>query len=135
MLYMGRTTYMMDAFGVKTDKEFVNTLEDIIHKWGAMHMLISNGAKSAVSKKALDPLRALFIKDWHLEPHNQQQNFLERHYRTVKTKVNTILNWMGALAYTWLLCLLYIVYLLNHMAHALLDWHTPLELSMASPRH
>ena len=33
----------------------------------------------------------------------------------------------GSPAYTWLLALLYVCFLLNHTASAVLDWRTPLE--------
>jgi hypothetical protein len=38
--FVARTSLIADVYGVKTDKEFVNILEDNIHKWGAMDKLI-----------------------------------------------------------------------------------------------
>ena len=95
-------------YGIKTDKEFVNTLKDIVRKRGAIDKLISDRAKTEVSSWVQDILRALFINDWQSEPHQHQQNFAERHYSTIKTKVTNIMNRVGAPAYTWLLCLMYI---------------------------
>jgi hypothetical protein len=43
-LFIGRKSLVADAYGVKTDKEFVNTLEDNIRERGAMDKLISDCA-------------------------------------------------------------------------------------------
>ena len=40
-LFIGRNPLVSDAYGVKSDKEFVNTLEDNIRYRGAMDKLIS----------------------------------------------------------------------------------------------
>ena len=101
---------------MKTDKEFINTLEDNVRKKEAMDKLNSDRAKTEISSHVQDILRALFINDWQSEPHQHQQNF-ERHYNTIKTKVNNIMNRVGAPTYTWLLYLMYIHFLFNHMAN------------------
>ena len=93
-----------------------------------MDKLISDQAQSEVSNRVKDILRALFINDWQSEPHKQQQNFAEQQYSTIKAKVNNIMNCVGAPAYTWLLCLMYVCFLFNHMAVASLGWRTPIEL-------
>ena len=118
---------MTDAYGMKSDKQFVNTLEDNIRKRGAMDKLVSDRAQVEISKRALDILRAMVIEDWQSEPHYQHQNFAERRYNTVKTSVNKLLDRTGAPAYTWLLALIYVCFVLNHTATASLDWRTPLE--------
>jgi hypothetical protein len=40
----------VDVYGLKTDKEFVNTLEDNIQEWGAIDKLISHCAKAEMSE-------------------------------------------------------------------------------------
>ena len=65
-----------------------------------MDKLISARAKTGTSNRVQEILRALFIDDWQSEPHQYQQNFAERHYNTIKTKVNNLMNRVGALAYT-----------------------------------
>jgi hypothetical protein len=40
-----------DVYGLKTDKEFVNTLEDNIQEWGTMDKLISDCAKAETSER------------------------------------------------------------------------------------
>jgi hypothetical protein len=114
VLFTGTETHVTDIYGIKNDKEFVNTLEDNIRQRGAPTKLISDRAQVEISKKVLDILRTLCISDKQSEPHQQQQNPAERRYQTVKTTANRILDRSGAPAYTWLLCLQYTCYLLNH---------------------
>ena len=56
-----RKTLVTDVYGMKTDKEFVNTLEDTIRKRGAMDKLISDRAQVEIAKKAHDIMRAYVI--------------------------------------------------------------------------
>ena len=114
VLFVGLDSSVTDAYGVKTDKQFVNTLEDNIRERGAPTQLISDRAQTEIGKKVKDILRALFISSWQSEPHQQQQNPAERRIQTVKTMLNRIMDRTGAPAFTWLLCLLYVCFLLNH---------------------
>jgi hypothetical protein len=99
---------------MKTDKQFVNTLEDNIRCRGAPTKLISNSAKVEISQKVKDILHALCISDWQSEPHQQQQNPAEHQYQTIKSVTNTILDYTGSPAFLWLLCLMYVCFLLNN---------------------
>ena len=114
VLFTGYDTQVTDIYGIKTDRQFVNTLEDNIRQRGAPNKLISDRAQVEISNKVLGILRALVIGDWQSEPHQQQQNPAERRYQTVKQAANRILDRTGAPANTWLLCLQYVCYLLNH---------------------
>ena len=102
-LYVGRKTLVADAYPVKLDSQFINTLEDQIRERGAMDLLISDSAKSEISKKVKDLLRAYCIKDYQSESQHQHQNFAENRYGTIKCWVNTIMNRTGAHPSTWLL--------------------------------
>lgn len=126
--FVGRDSLVCDIYGMKTDKEFVNTLQDNIRRRGAMDKLISDRAKSEISARVLDILRALMIKDWQSEPYHQHQNFAERRYGTIKSKTNVVLNRTGAPASTWLLCIQYVCILFNHLATESLDWRTPMQV-------
>ena len=44
-LFCGRDTLVCDAYGIKSTKQFINTLSDNIRKRGAMDTLISDGGK------------------------------------------------------------------------------------------
>ena len=54
---------------MKTDKEFVNTLEDNVKKREAIDKLISDRTKTETSNRIQEILRALFIDIWQSEPH------------------------------------------------------------------
>jgi hypothetical protein len=104
-----------DVYGLKTDKAYVNTLEDNIRKRGAMDKLISDCAKAEMSERVKRILRALCISaSWHSEPYHENQNFAENRYATVKATTNRVLILSGAPADTWLLVLMYACLLLNH---------------------
>jgi hypothetical protein len=114
VVFVGTRTLTTDVYGVKTDKQFVNTLDDNIRERGAPNKLISDRAQVEISKKVQDILRTLFISAWQSEPHQQQQNPAERRIQMLKTTSNRVMDCTGAPASTWLLCLLYVCYLLNH---------------------
>ena len=74
----------------------------------------------------MDILGAYHISNWHSEPYHQNQNPAESRYRTIKSWTNTVMNRSGAPANCWLLCLIYVCYLLNHIACTALDGKIPL---------
>ena len=91
-----------------------------------MDKLLSDSAKTEISNKVMDILRAYHISNWHSEPYLQNQNPAEWRYRTIKSWTNTVMNRSGAPANCWLLCLIYVCYLLNHIACTALDGKIPL---------
>jgi len=111
LFFVGCNSMVCDIYGIKTDKQFVNTLEDHICEHGAPYKIISDRAQVEISENVQDILCTLFIGSWQSEPHQQHQNPAECRIQTVKTTANTILDCSGAPA---LLCLLYICFLLNH---------------------
>ena len=111
---MGTDTQVTDVYGIKLDKQFVNTLEDNITYRGAPHKLISDSAQVIIGNKVQDILCTLCITSWQSEPYQQQQNPAERHYQPIKRAAKRVLDCTGAPSYTWLLCLEYVCFLLNH---------------------
>jgi hypothetical protein len=99
---------------MKSDKQFVNTFEDIICCRGAPTKLISDCAQVEISNKVKDILWSLCISDWKSVPHQQHQNPCERRYQTVKMMTNTVLDHTCSPAYLWLLCLQYVAFILNN---------------------
>lgn len=128
VFFVGRSTKYASAYSVKTDSQFINTLEDEIRKHGAMDKLISDRAQVEISKKVQDLLRALFVDDWQSEPYHQNQNYAERFYQEIKHMVNTILNRTGAPGSVWFLCLLYCIFIHNRLARKSLHNETPFKL-------
>ena len=74
-VFVGRKSLVIDVHGMGTSKEFVNTLEDVMRKRGAMDKLISDSTAVETSDRVKDILRALIINDWQSEANCQHQNF------------------------------------------------------------
>jgi hypothetical protein len=55
---------MTDVYGMTTDKQFSNTVEDNIRERGASTKLISDRAQVEISKKVQAILRTLFVGVW-----------------------------------------------------------------------
>ena len=82
--YCGTSSLVCDVFGMKMDKQFVNTFEDIIRKRGAMDKLISDNAQVEVSGKAKDVFRAYVIGNWHSEPTNSSRTMQDANTSMLK---------------------------------------------------
>ena len=113
-------------YGRKTDAEFAGLLEENIRERGAMDCLISDSAKAEISAKVVDILRMYKCGNYMSEPEHQHQNFAENRIRTLKDTSNRIMDRTGAPGYTWLLCLMYVASLLNHLSNSTLDDLPPL---------
>ena len=125
--FCGRDTLVCDAYGIKSTKQFINTLSDNIRKRGAMDTLISDGGKYEISKRVTDLLRSLFIEDYQSEPYHQHQNKAENRFGLAKRYTNTVMNTSGCPACCWLLCLQYICVVLNHLASPTLQGICPVQ--------
>jgi hypothetical protein len=112
-IFVSTETLVTDVYGMKTEKRFVNTLEDNICKRGAMSPLLSDRVQVEICAHVVGILRALHICQWQSEPHQQHQNPCERRYLTLETMTNTLLDRSGSPGSTWLLCLMYFAVLLN----------------------
>ena len=126
--FVGKESMVCDVYGLKSQKQFVNTLQDNIRRRGAMNRLISDRAKVEISDKVMDILRNLIIGDWQSEPYFQHQNPAERQYRDVKRMTNTLLDRSGCPASCWLLALMYVCFILNLTACAAINYAIPLTV-------
>ena len=125
--FCGRDTLVCDAYGIKSTKQFINTLSDNIRQRGTMDTLISDGGKYEISKRVTDLLRSLFIQDYQSEPYHQHQNKAENRFGLAKRYTNTVMNTSGCPACCWLLCLQYICVVLNHLASPTLQGICPVQ--------
>ena len=125
--FCGHDTLVCDAYGIKSTKQFINTLSDNIRKWGAMDTLISDGGKYDISKGVTDFLHSLFIQDYQSESYHQAQNKTETCFGPAKQYTNTVMNTTGYLACCWLLCLQYIFVVLHHLASPTLQGICPVQ--------
>ena len=126
--FVGVDSLVCDAHGMKTDKQFLRTLQDTVRQRGAPNKLISDSAKAETSQAVKDYLRWLVIGDWQSQPHCQNQNPAERRYQDVKRMANTLLDRTGAPSNCWLLALQYACFVFNHTAVPSLNWLTPLQV-------
>jgi septum formation inhibitor MinC len=124
-IFVGRESLIADVYDLKTDKEFVNTLEDNIRERGAMSKLISDCATAEMSEQVKQILHALAISAWYSEPYHENKIFAENRYATIKASTNRVIKFSGAPANTWLLAMLYVCLLMNHLASAALGWKAP----------
>ena len=125
--FCGHDTLVCDAYGIKSNKQFINTLSDNISKWGAMDTLISDGGKYDISKGVIELLHSLFIQDYQSESYHQDQNKAENCFGPAKHYTNTVMNTSGCLACCWLLCLQYICVVLHHLASPTLQGICPVQ--------
>ena len=130
---VGRDSLVTDVYHLKSGKQFVNRLEDNIRRRGPMEKLLSDSAKTEISKKVMDILRGYPISNWCSEPYHQNQNPAEWRYRKIKSWTNTVMNRSGAPANCWLFCMIYVCYILNHIACGALNGSIPLLVYMESP--
>ena len=80
---------------------------------GAMDVLISSNACTATSQKVKDILCMYQIKSCTSEPHHQHQNYAKCCFRHIKDVTNHVLTFTRAPSNLWLLCLMYVVYILT----------------------
>jgi len=113
-IYFGTTSHVGHAYGMTREKEFINTLQDCVNEHGAPNRLLTDLAQVENSERVIQYLRVLQILRWFSEAFKQFQNPAERYIQSLKTRVNFIMDRVGCPEDVWLLCVLYVVYLLNH---------------------
>jgi hypothetical protein len=126
-LYVGKDSSKTVVYPMHNESEMATTLEDLIRRHGAPNSLFSDNARAQCGKRVLDILRIYAIKDFQCEPHQQHQNFAERKIGDTKRLTDSIMDRTGTPAKLWLLCLFYVVFLMNHLASPSLDGLTPIE--------
>ena len=130
--FEGRESHVMDAYPIRSEKQAPKVTEDNIRQRGAPTKLISDNAKSNVSQRMKDLLRLFHIQDYQSEPHNQQQNFAENGIGKAKNVTNRVMDRTGCPASYWLLCLLWVITVMNYTAAPSLDWKIPLTVLTGS---
>jgi hypothetical protein len=126
-IHAGKQSSRLVACGMISESQMPNALEDLICKHGAPNCLFSDNAKVQIGACVRGVLRLYKIKDFQCETEHQNQNFAERKVGDVKCLSSAIMDRAGTPAAFWLLCLFYMVFLLNHMSSEALGGITPLE--------
>ena len=66
--FVGKDTLVCDGYGIKSQRQFINTLHDTIKTRGAINTIIADGGKYEIFKKVADLLRSLLIKNMNQNP-------------------------------------------------------------------
>ena len=72
-------------------------------------------------------LRAYGVGSKQYKAHKQNQNPAERHIQETKGTTFTVLDRSVAPRWSWLLCMAYVVSILNCISHSSLSWRTTQE--------
>ena len=124
-LFVGTKSKLTKVFGMRTESEGVDALEDFICENGALHALHNDNSKMQTGLSFKKILRKYNIKSENTEPHHPNQNPAEQRIQDVKCTSLKILNWTGVPGFLWFFCMLYTVMLLNFTALESLGWIMP----------
>jgi hypothetical protein len=94
---------------------------------GTPNCLISDNSKVQIRAKVHSLLGYSTIKDHQSEPYYQNQNYAERRIQEIKRFCNTIMDRTGTPPEMWLLCLMFVVFLMNQLSTESLGGITPIE--------
>ena len=117
---------------MKSENQIPATIQEFLRKRGAPNNLKSDNAKAVYGETMQEILRQYHIGIMYSEPHQQNQNQCERKIQDIKADVRRCMDRTGTPAKFWLLCLLYTVFLHNHLSHPSLDGKTPLHVALGS---
>ena len=117
-IYGGLDSELLSGHPMSSESSLPDMLCDFIREYGAMEGLKSDNAKSETSFAMKDIFRMYTIKDQQSEPHYQHQNPIKQHIQDLKRMVHGIMDRVGCPAPYWLLCILYVIGLLNVLANS-----------------
>ena len=81
---MGKRSGLTEVFGMTTESQFADTLQDFIRKWGAPDILMSDNARSETSRTVKKILREYCVKSQQSEAGQQNQNLAESRFGEIK---------------------------------------------------
>ena len=117
-IYGGLDSELLAGFPLASESDLPDTLRDFIREYGAMEGLKSDNAKSETSFTMKNIFCMYMIKDRLSEPHYQHQNPIERRIQDLKRMMHGIMDRVGCSSGYWLLCLLYVIGLLNVLSNS-----------------
>ena len=129
---VGLKSSLTDVYPIKSDGDIVAAFQDNLRERGAPTQFISDGAKAEIAGRIKDLLRYFHISGWHSEPGRQNQNPSERRVQTVRRVTNVVMDRSGVPDTFWLLCLLYVCFILNHTWNDTVNG-IPLQLATGQP--
>ena len=126
-LFVGERSNYTVGYALHTESQGPEALEDFLRDVGAPPRMHSDNARMETLGAWGKICRRYNIAQSTTEPHSPQQNPAERRIQEVKKHVNHIMDRVGAPDMLWVLCTLYVIFLLNRTASADLGWSTPYE--------
>ncbi|MGH7954638.1 MAG: hypothetical protein ACREOZ_01625, partial [Gloeomargaritales cyanobacterium] len=131
-LFVGKESTFTQLYGMRQESQMPSTLQDFIRQWGAPDELFSDNSLAQTQNTVHDILRMYNIKDSTTEPNHPNQNPAERRIKEVKSTTNVLMDRTNTPEGLWLLCMQYVVYLLNHLAVPKLKLLTPIEIAFGN---
>ena len=118
-LWAAMESHYLVGYPMRSESEIPHTLEEYIREHGAMRGIRSDQARSETQSIAIRDIRRLYkIDDSQSEPYCEWQNPAERKIQDVKRITKNIMDRTGAPSKVTLLCILFVIGLLNHMVNA-----------------
>ena len=113
-MFVGKTSRRGVVYGMSSEKQGHEALEQFIAEHGAPFHMRSDNAQMETSKKWKETYRRYNISSGTTEPHHPQQNYpAERKIQDYKKGTNRLLDRTGAPSHLWFYALLLWVGLLN----------------------
>ena len=126
-IFTGTRSKFTQIFGLKTESEGPEALEDFIRNFGAPYALRSDNAKMQTSHLFNKIMRKYNIKAEYTEPHHPQQNPAERRIQDIKCTTAKVMDRTGTPEFLWFYAMSYVTQVLNHTALESLKGITPLQ--------
>ena len=117
-VYGGLDSELLAGYPMSSETDLPTTLKDFIRDYGAMEGLKSDNAKLETYFKMKDLFCMYLIKDKQSELHYQHQNPIEYRIQELKWMMHGIMDRVGCPPSFWLLCLLYVIHLLNVLTNS-----------------
>jgi hypothetical protein len=125
-VFVGLKSGILDGNPMKSETQVPDAFEDVIQRTCTPLGLMSDQAKSEMHRRMKDLLRMYEIGDAQSEADYQNQNPTERKIQTIKKTVNGTMDRTGCPPKCWLLCLLFVIGLFNHLPNS--DGNIPLTV-------
>ena len=132
-LFVGTSSHLTDVVPMSAKSDFPEALREFIRKWGAPNKVMSDNAWEQTSKKVLEILRNYNIIKHCSEAGKQNQNAGERRMQDAKRTTQMLMDCTGTPAALWLLALLFVVGLFNHVANTQINDMAPITKAKNLP--
>ena len=126
-IFCGKVSKFSRGYGMKSENQGVQALEDFVTEVGAPYRMLNDNAKMEISSAWKQVLRKYNIERCTTEPYHPHQNPVERRIQDIKKVALSILDHTGAPESLWLRATKYAILLLNHTATKSIGGMTPIE--------